>query len=126
MQDQNRVRGGLRYPRVLIVVGAVALVALAVGIAKAAIPDSGTGEIHGCYQKNQGQLRVIDAQAGATCGPSELGLVWNQIGPTGPSGPSGPSGPRVRRAPGDRATASRASTTPRCRRRTLRRRGCSS
>lgn len=76
-----------------VVLTAAALIALAVGVASAAIPDSDDGEIHGCYQKNNGQLRVIDAQAGDTCRPSELPLVWSQEGPSGPSGPSGPTGP---------------------------------
>jgi hypothetical protein len=60
-------------------------------VAGAAIPDSDDGEIHGCYQKNQGQLRVIDAQAGQACRPSEEPLVWNQEGVQGETGPRGPS-----------------------------------
>src|SRR5262249_39275052 len=58
------------------------------------MPDWSEGEIHGCYKKNQGQLRVIDAEAGDTCGPAELGLVWNQVGPAGAAGATGPTGPR--------------------------------
>jgi hypothetical protein len=73
-----------------VVIVAVLLV-LAAGIAGAAIPDSDDGEIHGCFQKNQGQLRVIDAEGGATCRPSEESLTWNQQGVQGPSGPRGPS-----------------------------------
>jgi hypothetical protein len=92
MKDQVvRVRGWLRQPRILIVLAAAALLVLAVGIAGAAIPDSSDGEIHGCFKKNQGQLRVIDAEAGTTCGPAEEELVWNQTGTTGATGPRGPS-----------------------------------
>jgi hypothetical protein len=48
-----------------VVVGA----ALAGGaVTFAAIPDSG-GAIHGCYQKNVGNLRVIDPSAGDSCRP---------------------------------------------------------
>ena len=73
-----------------LVLGAAALLAIA-AVAGAAIPDSDDGEIHGCYQKNQGQLRVIDAQAGQACRPSEQSLVWNQEGVQGETGPRGPS-----------------------------------
>lgn len=74
-----------------------AILALAVGIASAAIPSSG-GVINGCYQKNNGQLRVIDPAQGA-CNPSEVALNWSQTGPKGdqglpgPAGPAGPVGP---------------------------------
>ena len=94
MKDRlGQVRGRLRRPRTLIVLAAAGLLALAVGIAGAAIPDSSDGEIHGCFKKNQGQLRVIDAEGGDTCGPAELALVWNQVGPTGATGSTGPRGP---------------------------------
>jgi hypothetical protein len=81
-----------RSPR-MFVLGAAAVLAVG-GVASAAIPDSDDQEIHGCYQKNQGQLRVIDAEAGDTCRPSEEPLTWNQEGPQGPAGPEGPTGPR--------------------------------
>jgi collagen triple helix repeat protein len=71
------------------VVGAV----LAGGAAFAAIPDS-NGVINGCYQKNVGNLRVIDPGAGDTCRPSEIPISWSQTGPQGPAGPAGPQGPK--------------------------------
>lgn len=58
-------------------------------VAYAAIPDSGTGVITGCYKNNGGDLRVIDAQAGATCPGGYTQLTWNQTGPAGPPGLSG-------------------------------------
>ena len=74
-----------------------ALVALAIvgalvvgGIAYATIPDAG-GVIHGCYQKNQGTLRVIDTDKAQTCASSESPLNWSQTGQQGPPGPTGPS-----------------------------------
>ena len=85
-----------------IVLGAMVVLAVA-AVASAAIPDSDDGEIHACYQKNEGQLRVVDAEKGVSCRPSELPLVWNQKGadgcdgcdrcdgPTGATGPRGPS-----------------------------------
>jgi hypothetical protein len=60
---------------------AIALTALAValgGVAYATIPDS-NGAIHGCYQKNNGNLRVV--QSSGECRNDENALTWNQQGP---------------------------------------------
>jgi hypothetical protein len=73
-------------------VAVAVLFAVAGGIAYATIPGS-DGTIHGCYQKNNGQLRVVDPSLGGSCGPSEAPLDWNQVGPQGPQGPAGPQGP---------------------------------
>ena len=70
---------------------AVALVAIAAGsTAFAAIPDGG-GVIHGCYDKNSGQLRVTDTDTNTpkSCTSKEAALAWNQQGPAGPSGITG-------------------------------------
>jgi hypothetical protein len=90
--NERKHAGGRLLRRVAgpIVLGAAALLAVA-AVAGAAIPDSDDGEIHGCYQKNQGQLRVVDAQAGQACRASEEPLVWNQQGVQGEPGPRGPS-----------------------------------
>jgi len=70
--------------------GAVVGAVLAGGaVTFAAIPDS-SGVIHGCYQKNVGNLRVIDA--GGSCRPSEIAISWSQTGPPGAPGPQGPKG----------------------------------
>ena len=69
----------------------LAFLAIAAGIAYAAIPDSG-GVIHGCYQKNNGQLRVIDTEAGQTCMLSETSLDFNRTGPQGIQGIQGIQG----------------------------------
>ena len=72
-----------------------AVAALAVGsIAWAAIPDT-AGEIHGCYDKGTGQLRVTDTQSNQPkgCGPKEAPLSWAVRGPQGAPGPQGPPGP---------------------------------
>ena len=61
------------------------------GVAYATIPD-GAGVIHACYQKQGGQLRVIDTGNGAGCTQFEQGLNWNQTGPQGLQGPPGPQG----------------------------------
>ena len=91
MNERHHSAGGLlRRLGGPLVLGAAALLAVA-AVAGAAIPDSDDGEIHGCYQKNQGQLRVIDAQVGQSCRPSEESLVWNQEGVQGETGPRGPS-----------------------------------
>jgi hypothetical protein len=84
----------VNHRRIAALLGAVgvAVVAGGAGLASASIPDSGTGIITGCYQMVYGSLRVIDAQAGATCNPSEKQLTWNQTGPAGPTGARGPAG----------------------------------
>jgi hypothetical protein len=78
-----------------VTAGAVMLlvVTTGLGVAAAAIPDSSTGIISACYQKQRGMLRVIDAKAGGTCRKSEKPLSWSQRGPQGPAGSTGPAGP---------------------------------
>lgn len=82
---------GHRALRVLLIGGAA--LALAGGIAYAAIPDSG-GVIHGCYRTDnddqKGQLRVVDDPA--SCKTNETQLAWNQQGPAGTPGPKGDKG----------------------------------
>jgi hypothetical protein len=73
---------------------AVALVAIAAGTtAYAAVPDGG-GVIHGCYDKNSGQLRIADTDTNTpkSCTSKEAAVAWNQQGPAGPAGPSGITG----------------------------------
>jgi hypothetical protein len=80
-----------RAVRLLAVTTGVLTVAIGVGVATGAIPDSG-GAVHACYQKNEGSLRVIDTTAGQACRSSEKSLDWNQTGPAGPQGPKGDTG----------------------------------
>jgi hypothetical protein len=79
--------------KVLVMVLVVAALLLAGGVALAAIP-SGDGTIYACYKDQNGQLRVIDDEAGDTCLPSETPISWNQQGPAGPAGPPGVQGPQ--------------------------------
>jgi hypothetical protein len=72
---------------------AAALVVASVATGLAAIPDSGSGVISGCYKASNGSLRVIDAEAGETCGNSELAVAWNEQGEPGPQGEPGAQGP---------------------------------
>lgn len=83
---------------VLIVVVGAAAAGVVAGVAWATIPGSG-GVIQGCYQKNVGNLRVVEASS--DCKPSELSVSWNQkgekgdtgaVGPIGATGPPGPKG----------------------------------
>jgi hypothetical protein len=77
-------------PRRFLVAG-VALIG-AVGLAWVATAAADGGVIHACYQKNQGQLRIV--AVGASCRPDEIPTSWNIQGPSGPQGPQGPSGPQ--------------------------------
>lgn len=66
-----RSRIVLAIAALLIVVGAT--------VAFAAIPHSTTGVITGCYKTNaplQGSVRVVDAEAGATCPSGYTQLTW--------------------------------------------------
>ena len=85
MQFLSRFR---RRPLV-IVSGAALVVAMASGIAVAAIPDE-SGVIHACYKTVNGQVRIVESAA--DCNPSETSIDWSQTGPTGPAGPPGPQG----------------------------------
>jgi len=49
-------------------------------------------EIHGCYKKNEGGLRIV-SHPGA-CRPSEVPVSWKQAGRQGPQGEVGPAGPQ--------------------------------
>jgi hypothetical protein len=77
----------------------VGLTAGSVAAGMAAIPDSTSGEITACYRTSTGAVRLIDAEAGATCGNSEMMIVWSQQGPQGPEGPTGPTGPQGEQGP---------------------------
>lgn len=76
-----------RHPRFLVgmILGLLVGVAMAGGIAVAAIPDSDDGEIHACADKKSGLLRVIDHEAGAQCRINEIPLDWS-AGATCPPG----------------------------------------
>lgn len=74
-------------PRMASPATAIATIALFVGlggIAFAAIPGS-EGEIDACYEKSDGQLRVVDPSE--VCRDDEKALTWNQQGEPAPSSP---------------------------------------
>jgi hypothetical protein len=79
--------------RLLLLIALAGLAAA--GVAYAAIPDS-QGVIHACYDKQAGQVRIVDTGPNAVpkgCGKNEVAISWNQTGPQGPAGPPGPPGP---------------------------------
>src|SRR5262245_16368315 len=87
--DERRWRGA-RGRGFWITVGFVVAVVIGGSYAFGAI--GGGGVINGCYDKQNGNLRVIDAQAGNSCKKSERRIFWNQRGPTGATGPAGSAG----------------------------------
>jgi hypothetical protein len=93
VEREEEVMNFLLSRRLSWVVLVVVVATLAAGgIAWADIPD--VGGIHGCYKKVNGQLRVIDTDAGQACHPSEDPLSWNQTGATGATGATGSTGPK--------------------------------
>ncbi|WP_030274972.1 hypothetical protein [Streptomyces sp. NRRL B-24484] len=63
-----------------VLLAAAALTATAAGISWASIPD-GSGQIHACYQKSTGLVRVIDSPS-QQCRGGESPLNWSQGGPS--------------------------------------------
>lgn len=80
-------------PRMLLAATAGALAAAVAvgGIALANGPGDG-GVIQGCYQKNRGNLRVIDRATEQCNLASEVPISWNAEGVAGAQGPPGPQG----------------------------------
>ena len=72
-----------------LMLGAAGGTAWATGAIGSIVAPDGT--INGCYQQQNGQLRVV--AAGETCRASELPLSWAQKGPAGETGPRGDQGP---------------------------------
>ena len=79
-----------------LVGAAVATIVVSGSLAIAAIPDSTTKIITGCYKKTTGELRVIDKAAkgakGACDVKTEVELGWNQQGVKGDAGIAGLNG----------------------------------
>jgi hypothetical protein len=57
------------------------------------IPDA-NGVIHGCYEPEEGKLRLIDPQQDRRCKREETAIKWNQMGQQGPKGDTGAAGPQ--------------------------------
>lgn len=72
-----------------LMLGAAGGTAWATGAIGSIVAPDGT--INGCYQQQNGQLRVV--AAGETCRASELALSWAQKGPAGEAGARGEQGP---------------------------------
>jgi hypothetical protein len=74
-----------------------AALSTAAGVAYSAIPDA-QGVIHACYTNGGAgasrALRVLDTEAGDTCGATETALNWNQHGQPGAPGAKGAAGPQ--------------------------------
>ncbi len=90
-----------RSVRLPLAVGLIGILALSAGLVAAAIPNSSTGVINGCFEKYTGLLRVIDVEAGKSCTRWETPISWSQTGPAGEAGGIGPQGEQgVQGAPG--------------------------
>jgi hypothetical protein len=89
----------IKHKAAIVALATVAVLATG-SVAVAAVPAA-DGLITSCRTLSSGSLRVIDAEAGATCKSTEKKLTWNQTGPQGPAGAQGPKGdPGQQGAPG--------------------------
>jgi len=84
------VNGTLRRRGLALGALAAAVLALAAGIAYAAIPDAGTKVFTACMLKNVGTIRLIDPALGTgtllgKCSSLEQQISWNQQGQAGAS-----------------------------------------
>ena len=88
-------RRGIRPQAVGVLLGTTLSVVLVAG-AVAVAHDADDGEIHGCYEKKGGRLRISDDRR---CSDDEWKVSWNErgrrgeAGPRGPEGSAGPAGP---------------------------------
>jgi len=81
------MKGNAVLRKLYVFVAAGALLALAAGVSYAAIPSAG-GLISACKAKD-GNIKLIDKEAGQNC-PADKQLVeWNKQGPAGQNGASG-------------------------------------
>jgi hypothetical protein len=71
---------------------AVAIFAIAGGVAYAAIPDAGTGLYHACMLKNVGTIRIIDPAAQHCITTLETAITFGAKGDQGPQGIPGANG----------------------------------
>lgn len=94
--EVERGRSRRRSRRAWSLGGAAVAFAAAGSLAWAAIPG-GNGLITACYDKTQGDLRVVET--GAECRKYEHVLSWNERGVPGPTGPTGAQGPQGDQGP---------------------------
>lgn len=62
-------------------------------VASADVPHSTTGVYTACVRNLNGNVRLIDKEAGESCNAFETEKSWNKVGPQGPAGPQGETGP---------------------------------
>ena len=81
---------GMRLPEATVAIGVTAgvLAATGVTVAVAQIPST-DGTVTACMIKPGGTIRLIDAEAGATCKKGEQLVSWNSQGQPGADGVSG-------------------------------------
>lgn len=77
-----------RPPRMVGIIGVLALAAVIAGIGWATIPQDGV--YTGCYRKPGGAFRIVDASQ--PCKKGEVRITWNEAGPQGLQGEQGPQG----------------------------------
>ena len=90
MALRYRAISGRVSRRLLTTLAATSLVVVAVATTTAFAHDQDDGQIHGCYDKQSGRLRIVDD---GRCSSGEWKVSWNERGRKGDDGPRGPAGP---------------------------------
>jgi hypothetical protein len=86
----SRLTPRLTYANVVATLALVLAMGGGAYAAVSSIPGAG-GVIHGCYQQQGGNLRLV--KAGKKCSDNENAIAFNQQGRTGRQGAPGPIGP---------------------------------
>lgn len=82
-------RGATRRRVFGVLLGTTTVVVLVAGTVAFA-HDADDGQIHGCYEKKSGRLRIVDDRR---CSDDEWRVSWSERGRRGEAGPRGPVGP---------------------------------
>ena len=89
----SRFSNGSRGRQAAVAVASASVVVAGLGgLAYAQTPSSQDGTISACFKKADGILKIIDKEAGETCGNKEQLLQWNQKGVKGDAGTPGADG----------------------------------
>ncbi|MCU1496626.1 MAG: Collagen triple helix repeat protein [Acidimicrobiales bacterium] len=89
-EKTERTRSRVRRPLVAAGVGVVLALGGGAAVYGHSTPPVADGQVHGCYNKTNGDLRVVARPT--DCKSTERAVSWNKEGPAGDRGTAGPKG----------------------------------